>query len=138
MFQKRITEKQYKSELSRLEYLNKSKERNLKLKQEKNKYKNHIKLPSTSKLVLFGMILLCLEIVVFSEIFIYQNQDSNGLYALIGIPVALVPVIWGYYSKSKAENTKDGIVYDIAMKQFDNDNSDVVEEDTNSENEAEG
>lgn len=138
MFQKRITEKQYKSELSRLEYLNKSKERNLKLKQEKNKYKNHIKLPSTSKLVLFGMILLCLEIVVFSEIFIYQNQDSNGLYALIGIPVALVPVIWGYYSKSKAENTKDGIVYDITMKQFDNDNSDVVEEDTNSENEAEG
>lgn len=141
MFQKRITEKQYKSELSRLEYLNKSKERKLKLKQEKNKYKNHIKLPSTSKLVLFGMILLCLEIVVFSEIFIYQNQDSNGLYALIGIPVALVPVIWGYYSKSKAENTKDGIVYDIAMKQFDNDNSDVVEEDiedTNSENEAEG
>lgn len=138
MFQKMITEKQYKSELSRLEYLNKSKERNLKLKQEKNKYKNHIKLPSTSKLVLFGMILLCLEIVVFSEIFIYQNQDSNGLYALIGIPVALVPVIWGYYSKSKAENTKDGIVYDIAMKQFDNDNSDVVEEDTNSENEAEG
>ena len=56
------------------------------------------------------MILLCLEIVVFSEIFIYQNQDSNGLYALIGIPVALVPVIWGYYSKSKAENTKDCIV----------------------------
>ena len=136
-----ISDRAYKTELTKIKNTNKSIERKQKLKQEKNKYKNHIKLPSISKIILFGMILLCLEIVIFSEIFIYKNNDSNGLYALIGIPVALVPIIWGYYSKSKAENTEGGIVYDMAMKQFDNDNSDVVEEeieDTNSENEAEG
>ena len=37
---------------------------------------------------------------------------------LIGIPATLIPIIWGYYSKAKAENTQGGITYDMAMMQL--------------------
>lgn len=71
---------------------------------------------SYSKFVLLGMIIMCFQIVLFCEYAIVTLADASAMYALIGIPVALAPIIWGYYSKSKAENTSGGIVYDMAMK----------------------
>ena len=70
---------------------------------------------SYSKFVLLGMI-MCFQIVLFCEYAIITLADASAMYALIGIPVALAPIIWGYYSKSKAENTSGGIVYDMAMR----------------------
>jgi len=52
------------------------------------------------------------------------------MYALIGIPVALAPIIWGYYSKSKAENTSGGIVYDMAMRSTEDNSTYDTEEDS--------
>ena len=46
-----------------------------------------------------------------------------GVYALLGIVASLAPVIFGYYSKSKAENTEGGIVYETAMKEHETTNS---------------
>ena len=37
--------------------------------------------------------------------------------------VVIAPVIFGYYSKSKAENTEGGIVYETAMKEQETTNS---------------
>lgn len=71
---------------------------------------------SYSKFVLLGMIIMCFQIVLFCEYAIVTLADASAMYALIGIPVALAPIIWGYYSKSKAENTSGGIVYDMAMR----------------------
>lgn len=79
-----------------------------------------LKKPNFSKLILFLMIVLCVQIVFFCEKHITLTGDSNSMYALIGIPVALVPIIWGYYSKSTKENTAGGIVYDMAMAQYQN------------------
>lgn len=67
---------------------------------------------STSKFILYAVYLLCLEIVIFAEISTLILRDTNCLYTLAGIPVALVPTIVSYYMKSKAENTVGGIVYD--------------------------
>lgn len=58
---------------------------------------------------------MCLEIIVFCQYAMLEFGDTSALYALIGIPAVLVPTIWGYYSKSKAENTAGGITYDMAM-----------------------
>lgn len=80
------------------------------------------KLPSVSKTVLFSMILLCAQIVFFSEYAMLKLGDMSALYALIGIPLAITPTIWAYYSKSKAENTVGGIVYDSAIQQLNNNN----------------
>ena len=83
----------------------------------RNKRRKPFKLNlSYSKFVLLGMIIMCFQIVLFCEYAIVTLADASAMYALIGIPVALAPIIWGYYSKSKAENTSGGIVYDMAMK----------------------
>ena len=73
---------------------------------------------STSKLILLGMILLCLQIVFFCEYAMLTLGDASAMYVLIGIPAALAPIVWGYYSKSKAENVAGGIVYESAMAEM--------------------
>lgn len=108
-----MTEREYKQKLKRVEEHNKSYERKQALKAAR--VQKEIKLPTTSKIVLFSMIILCVEIVVFAEYAMLAMKNMSAMYALIGIPVALTPTIWGYYSKSKAENTKGGIKYETAM-----------------------
>lgn len=128
-----ISEKEYESRMKKIQLENLSKERLEKLKQEENKYKAKLKLPSTSKLVLLGVILLCIQIVFFCEYTMLKLCDASSMYVLVGIPVALVPVIWGYYSKSKAENTIGGIIYETAMAKFNVAHSETIsEEKTNS------
>ena len=107
---------------------NLSKERARKLKDEKRKGKQKRKLPSTSKLILLGMILFCVQIVIFCEYAMMTLYDASSLYVLIGIPAALAPIIWGYYSKSKAENTVGGIVYDTVMAEMQMQNETVNDE----------
>lgn len=115
---KYISDDEYCSLMKKIEHRNEQKERVLNLKKERDKYKFKIKLPSTSKLILIGAVLLCLEIIIFAEFMMFKLHDLSAMYALIGIPVALVPIIWGYYSKAKAENTQGGITYDMAMAQL--------------------
>ncbi len=115
---KYLTDKQYYNEMKRIKNKNKQKEKRRNLKIEKNKYKPKLKLPSTSKLLLAGAVLLCLEIVIFCEYVMVKFQDTNAMYVLIGIPASLIPVILGYFYKSKAENTSGGIVFETAMSQL--------------------
>lgn len=115
---KYISEKEFNFRMKEIQKENLSKERARKLKEEKQKGKPKRKIPSTSKLILLGMILLCVQIVIFCEYAMMTLYDASSLYVLIGIPAALAPIIWGYYSKSKAENTVGGIVYDTAMAEM--------------------
>lgn len=110
-----ISEKEYSEELKRVKRDNMSKLRWDALKQEKNKYKKIKKKPTTSKLILLAVILLSIEIVIFVEFAMLKWGDFSAAYALIGIPATLIPTIWAYYSKSKAENTQGGIVYETAI-----------------------
>lgn len=125
---KYISEKEFNFRMKEIQKENLSKERARKLKEEKQKGKPKRKIPSTSKLILLGMILLCVQIVVFCEYAMMTLYDASSLYVLIGIPAALAPIIWGYYSKSKAENTVGGIVYDTAMAEMQMQNETVDNE----------
>lgn len=113
---KYITEKEYNTLMKQAKARNASKLRLSKIKAEQDKYKKKFKMPSTSKIVLWAVILLNIEIILFVEHAMIKWGDFSSAYALIGIPATLIPTVWGYYSKSKAENTVGGIVYDIAMK----------------------
>lgn len=113
-----LTDSQYHNQMKKIQMRNKQKERRRKLREEKNKYKPKLKLPTTSKLLLIGAILLCLEIVIFCEYVMVKLQDSSSMYVLIGIPASLIPIILGYFYKSKAENTSGGIVFETAMSQM--------------------
>lgn len=110
-----ISEKEFSSRLKDIQEKNKSKERKNILKAEKSKYKTRHKLPSTSKIVLLAIFLLCIEIIIFCEYAMIALADASAMYVLIGVPTTLVPTIIAYYQKSRAENTKGGITYDMAM-----------------------
>lgn len=120
-----MTEEKFQKELKEVQLKNKKIEFKNKLKAEKNKYKRKFKLPSTSKLILLGVVVLCLQIIAFCEYIIVTTGDTSSVYALIGVPATLVPTIWGYYSKAKAENTKGGITYDMAMKEFETNDDEI-------------
>lgn len=113
-----ITEKEYEARMRKIEEQNKSRERKRKLREAKRKGLPKLKLPSTSKLILIGAVLLCLQIVIFCERMMMTFGDTSAMYVLVGIPATLIPIIWGYYSKAKAENTQGGITYDMAMMQL--------------------
>lgn len=116
---KYISEAEYEKELSRIKRANASKARYDSLEAERNKYKK-IKKLQTSKVVLWAMIVLVFSIAVW---FMYESHrlaDLSQAYALLGVVASLAPVIFGYYSKSKAENTEGGIVYETAMFEQEN------------------
>lgn len=113
-----ISEKEYNAEMLRIKHENESKARLRKLRAEKAKgrQKKSRNIP-TSKLVLWAMIILVFGIAIW---FMYESHrlcDLSQAYALLGIVASLAPVIFGYYSKSRAENTEGGIVYETAMKE---------------------
>lgn len=78
---------------------------------EQNEYKIKSKPPSTSKLILWAVVLICVEIIIFSEYAMLKTGDTSALYALIGVPATLIPTVLGYYHKAARENCKDGLVY---------------------------
>lgn len=113
-----ISEKEYNAEMLRIKHENESKARIRKLKAERAKGRQKkSRSISNSKLVLWAMVILVFCIAIW---FMYESHrlcDLSQAYALLGIVASLAPVIFGYYSKSKAENTEGGIVYETAMKE---------------------
>ena len=113
-----ISEKEYNAEMLRIKHENESKARLRKLKAERAKgQQKKSRSISNSKLVLWAMVILVFCIAIW---FMYESHrlcDLSQAYALLGIVASLAPVIFGYYSKSKAENTEGGIVYETAMKE---------------------
>ena len=120
-----MSELQYDIEMKRIKRENSSRRRIQKLQEEKNKLKKKHKLPPTSKLVLLVVFVLSIQIIAFVEFVMLKYGDFSAAYALIGIPVTIVPTILGYYHKSKAENTEGGIIYEKAMMQAEDDDESV-------------
>lgn len=82
---------------------------------------------STSKVALFIVFVLCIQIILFCEFMMFTTKDISAMYVLIGVPASLISVVLGYYHKSAAENTVGGIVYDSAMLQYGNESIDNAE-----------
>lgn len=73
--------------------------------------------PSWSKVMMALMVLICVEIIIYAEVIMWTRYDLSALYALVGVAASLAAAIWAYCEKSKAENTKGGIIYDKAMQE---------------------
>ena len=111
-----ITSEEFDARMSALKERNLSIERRRELRRERFKYLPKFKLPTTSKLVLIVSAILCVEIVAFCQYIMLKTLDLSALYAMIGVVASVVPVVLGYFMKSKAQNTKGGITYDMAME----------------------
>ena len=109
-----MTNREYELELKRIKAQNRQIEMKRNLKAAKVKRFN-LKKPNTSKLIVFVVFAICLQILWFSEHMISLTGDTSYMYALIGIPAALIPTILGYYAKASKENQVGGITYDTAM-----------------------
>ena len=114
---KYLTKQEYELELKKIKAKNRQIEMKRNLKAAKVKRFN-IPRVSTSKLILVAVLLLNLQIIHFVEKAIMTYGDLSALYALIAIPATLVPTVWAYFSKAKAENCAGGITYDSAMEQL--------------------
>lgn len=111
---KYLTSREYELELKKIKAQNRQIEMKRNLKAAKVKRFN-LKKPNTSKLIVFVVFAICLQILWFSEDMISLTGDTSYMYALIGIPAALIPTILGYYAKASKENQVGGITYDTAM-----------------------
>ena len=111
---KYLTSREYELELKKIKAQNRQIEMKRNLKAAKVKRFN-LKKPNTSKLIVFVVFAICLQILWFSEHMISLTGDTSFMYALIGIPAALIPTILGYYAKASKENQVGGITYDTAM-----------------------
>ena len=125
-----MTQREYQKKIQIERHKNQQAKMRQNIRNIRNKRKKPHKLNlSYSKFILLGMIIMCFQIVFFCEYAIITLADTSAMYALIGIPVALAPIIWGYYSKSKAENTSGGIVYDMAMRNMEESAEDIENSD---------
>lgn len=111
---KYLTSREYELELKKIKAQNRQIEMKRNLKAAKVKRFN-LKKPNTSKLIVFVVFAICLQILWFSEHMISLTGDTSYMYALIGIPAALIPTILGCYAKASKENQVGGITYDTAM-----------------------
>lgn len=114
---KYLTKQEYELELKKI----KEKNQQIKMRQNLKAAKvSRFNIPkiSTSKLILVAVLLLNLQIIYFVEKAIMTYGDLSALYALIAIPATLIPTVWAYFSKAKAENCAGGITYDSAMEQL--------------------
>ena len=121
----------YNRKLGRIQERNEYLEEKYKLLAEQNEYKVKAKAPSTSKLILWTVVLICVEIVFFSEFAMLKTGDTSALYALIGVPATLVPAVLGYYHKAAKENCVGGVVYQNMVNNSCNgniDGSDLMQE----------
>ena len=114
-----MTNQEYEDKLKKINEKNQQIEMKQKIKDAKVKRFNWKK-PNTSKLIVFVVFAICLQILWFSEHMISLTGDTSYMYALIGIPAALIPTILGYYAKASRENQIGGITYDSAMAGLNN------------------
>lgn len=113
-----MTKAEFEKKLCKIRRDNIDKKNKQILRDEKNKYKKNKKLPSTSKLILIGAVILCLQIIIFCEYMMWKTGDLSAMYVLIGIAASLTSLVLGYFLKSKYENTAGGIVYETAMEEL--------------------
>lgn len=114
-----MTDKEY--QLKRKVLARKARERKRKAELRKIKYSwlPKFKKPNTSKLIVFATFVICIQILWFSEHMASVTGDTSFMYALLGIPAALIPVVISYMHKSKCENLADsGFVYETRMKEL--------------------
>ena len=112
-----MTKAEFEKKFNKIQRDNIDKKLKQRLEDEKKKYKKKRKLPSTSKLILIGAVVLSLQIIIFCEHLMWKTGDLQAMYALIGIAASLTVVVTSYNRKARAENTAGGIVYETAMEE---------------------
>lgn len=100
-----MTEQEYKQKEAKIKERNKNITMKRKLhRMKKSRFK--FKKIRTSKKVLWTIIVICLEILFFSEYMALKTEDTSFMYALIGVATTLIPTALGYFKMSDNEHKR--------------------------------
>lgn len=100
-----MTEQEYKQKEAKIKERNK----NITMKRKLHRMKKSrfiFKKIRTSKKVLWTIIVICLEILIFSEYMALKTEDTSFMYALIGVATTLIPTALGYFKMSDNEHKR--------------------------------
>lgn len=114
-----LTKKELREHEAKLRKIRRAGERKLlrdELRREKEVYWPRRKWPSTAKLAMAYIFASCTVVQIYSMAAMWHFADLSALYSLIGATVGEVISYCAYAAKSAKENTKGGIVHDMAMK----------------------
>lgn len=114
-----LTQRETREHRVKLRKIERAGERKLlrdELKAEKRKYWPPMKWPSTSKMAMWYIFLSCTAVQIYSMVAMWHFGDLSALYSLIGATVGEAIAFCSYEAKSAKENSKGGIVHDMAMK----------------------
>lgn len=114
-----LTRKEQREHDAKLRKIRRAGERKLlrdELRMEKEKYWPRKKRPSTAKMAMAYIFASCTVVQIYSMAAMWHFADLSALYSLIGATVGEVISYCAYSAKSAKENTRGGIVHDMAMK----------------------
>lgn len=109
---KYLTSREYELELKKIKAKNRQIEMKRNLKAAKVKRFN-LKKPRTSKMVLWTVIAICIQILWFTEHMATVTGDTSFMYALVAIPASLIPTVLSYMKNSRVEHQMGQFEYPI-------------------------
>lgn len=120
---KYLTSREYELELKKIKAQNRQIEMKRNLKAAKVKRFN-LKKPRTSKMVLWTVIAICIQILWFTEHMATVTGDTSFMYALIAIPASLIPTVLSYMKNSRVEHQMGQFEYPIETPSDDTNETD--------------
>lgn len=101
-----MTKKEYERQLEKIKLKNRQLEMKRNLRKERMKGLPHFnfKKPRTSKMVVWTVIGMCIQILLFSEYMAVKTRDTSFMYSLVAIPAALLPTVLSYMKNSRIEH----------------------------------
>ena len=99
---KYLTEKEFEKEMAQAQWKKRQYEMKKELREAKRRFK--FKKPRTSKMVLWTVIALCIQILWFTEHMATTTGDTSFMYALVAIPASLIPTVLSYMKNSRVEH----------------------------------
>lgn len=126
---KRLNDREFQAELRRIHKDNDYKEKNKILQEERDKYKKEIKLPSTTKLIAVYLFTMLNVVLIYAMVVMFLFHDLTYLGVLITDIAAQILTFIIYSAKSLKENSKNGITYELAMLEKQNELNGNIDED---------
>ena len=101
-----MTKKEYERQLEKIKLKNRQLEMKRNLRKERMNGLPRLKFrkPRTSKMVVWAVISMCIQILLFSEYMAVKTGDTSFMYSLVAIPAALLPTILSYMKNSRIEH----------------------------------
>lgn len=118
-----MTSREYELELKKIKAKNRQIEMKRNLKAAKVSRFN-LKKPRTSKMVLWTVIAICIQILWFTEHMATVTGDTSFMYALIAIPASLIPTVLSYMKNSRVEHQMGQFEYPIETPSDDTNETD--------------